>query len=50
MWSKRGVYCLLVGLLFPGPSRGEEVRFDSPAEWATWDIRWTSSSLPTTAR
>ena len=38
MWSKRGVYCLLVGLLLPGPSRGEEVRFDSPAEWATWDI------------
>ena len=38
MWSKRRVYCLLVGLLLPGPSRGEEVRFDSPAEWATWDI------------
>ena len=38
MWSKRGVYCLLVGLLLPGPSRGEEVRFDSPAEWATWDM------------
>ena len=38
MQSKRGVYCLLMGLLLPGPSRGEEIRFDSPAEWATWDM------------
>ena len=35
---KRGIYCLLMGLLLGGSSRADEVRFDTPAEWATWEI------------
>ncbi len=35
---KYEVYCLLMGLLFHGLSHAEEVRFDSPAEWATWEF------------
>ena len=38
MQRKRGVCCLLMGLFICGPSRAGEVRFDTPAEWATWDI------------
>ena len=38
MWRTCGVCCLLTALLLHGPSRAEEVRFDSPAEWATWEI------------
>ena len=35
---KYRVCCLLLGLLSYGPSRAEEVRFDTPAEWATWEF------------
>ena len=38
MLRKHGVCCLLMGLLFHGPSHAEEVRFDTPAEWATWEV------------
>ncbi len=38
MLNKYGICCLLLGLLLYGSSRAEEVRFDTPAEWATWDI------------
>ena len=38
MLSKYGICCLLLGLLLYGSSRAEEIRFDTPAEWATWDI------------
>ena len=38
MWRTCGVCCLLTALLLHGSSRAEEVRFDSPAEWATWEI------------
>ena len=38
MRRKRGVCCLLLGLFICGPSRAEEVRFDTPAEWATWEV------------
>lgn len=38
MRRKRGVCCLLLGLFICGPSRAGEVRFDTPAEWATWEI------------
>lgn len=31
--------CFLLAVLFVcAPSRAEEIRFDSPAEWATWDM------------
>ena len=33
-----GVCCLLMALLLYGPSRAEEVRFDTQAEWATWEF------------
>ena len=38
MLSKHGGCYLLMGLFIYGSSRAEEVRFDTPAEWATWDI------------
>ena len=38
MLRKHGICCLLLGLLFHGPVHGEEVRFDTPAEWATWEV------------
>ena len=38
MLRKHGICCLLLGLLFHGPIHGEEVRFDTPAEWATWEV------------
>ena len=38
MQKKRGVCCLLLGLFICGVSRAEEVRFDTPAAWETWDI------------
>ena len=38
MLRKCGVCCSLLGLLLLGPARAQEIRFDSPAEWATWDI------------
>ena len=38
MRRKYRVCHLLLGLFICGPSRAEEVRFDTPAAWATWDI------------
>ncbi len=38
MQRKRTVYCLLIGLCIGSPSRAEEVRFDTPDEWATWEF------------
>ena len=38
MWRKYRVCHLLLGLFICGPSRAAEVRFDTPAAWATWDI------------
>ena len=38
MWRTCGVCCLLTALFLYGPSQAEEVRFDTPAEWATWEI------------
>ena len=38
MLRKHGICCLLLGLLFHGPIHSEEVRFDTPAEWATWEV------------
>ena len=38
MRRKHEVCCLLTALLICSSSRAEEVRFDSPAEWATWEV------------
>ena len=38
MQIKRGVCYLLLVLFTYGSSRAEEVRFDTPSEWATWEI------------
>ena len=38
MLRKHGICCLLLSLFLSGSSRAEQIRFDSPAEWATWDI------------
>ena len=38
MRRKHEVCCLLMALFICGSSRAEEVRFDTPAEWATWEI------------
>ena len=38
MWRTGGGCCLLTALFICGSSRAEEVRFDTPAEWATWEI------------
>ena len=38
MQRKREVCYLLLGLFICGSSQAEEVRFDTPAAWETWDI------------
>ncbi|MDE2811988.1 MAG: hypothetical protein OXM01_03130 [Gemmatimonadota bacterium] len=38
MRRKHEVCCLFMALFICGSSRAEEVRFDTPAEWATWEI------------
>ena len=38
MWRTGGGCCLLTALFIYGSSYAEEVRFDTPAEWATWEI------------
>ncbi|MCY4604441.1 MAG: hypothetical protein OXE49_09440, partial [Gemmatimonadetes bacterium] len=38
MQIKRGVFYLLLVLFTYGSSHAEEVRFDTPAEWATWEF------------
>ena len=38
MIDKRGICYVFTALVVCGPSRAEEVRFDTPAEWASWDM------------
>ncbi|MDE2737152.1 MAG: gliding motility-associated C-terminal domain-containing protein [Gemmatimonadota bacterium] len=38
MIERRGICCVLTALFICGVSHAEEIRFDSPAEWATWEV------------
>ena len=38
MSGRRGICYVLTALFICGASRAEEIRFDTPAEWATWEV------------